>query len=432
MHLKIHTMKKSYLLLITLLFTQFFTQGQNLMVNGSFEDYNVCPLYGNPWYYTPSKVTGWTNVTNHTGSADMFNPCDWQTPSNFPTSNQWGNQAPCDGDSYVGFYMTMVESSTPLSWREYIVGSFTTPLTAGVTYNLSFCVSLADEMKYGSDHIEWMFSNTIPEVDVSVYTTSSQQHRFLSTYGYTPSGGYYGTPITTKNGWTTVSGTYTAAGGEMYLTLGNFYNTNSTNVAATSGSNSNGNSYYYLDNVVLTPIVPLGVDLRSFYINCSSSESLVQWIVDEESNNDFYTLEFSENGLDWESQITVDGKGTTNVEHIYTATIPASYFRKYSYVKLSQTNFNGEISVLTTEVLKCFDDSISIYPNPFEDIIYLTANQNGTLEIYDSTGKIVSTSNIYKGKQTIETNDLAPGIYLAHLILANESQKTIKLIKRNK
>ena len=72
--------------------------GQNLVPNGSFEEYTSCPELISSVF-----LTGWTNL--HTTSADYFNACNLNGVADVPL-NQFGYQYASDGQAYVGLATT--------------------------------------------------------------------------------------------------------------------------------------------------------------------------------------------------------------------------------------------------------------------------------------------------------------------------------------
>ncbi|HNW69741.1 MAG TPA: T9SS type A sorting domain-containing protein [Bacteroidales bacterium] len=71
--------------------------------------------------------------------------------------------------------------------------------------------------------------------------------------------------------------------------------------------------------------------------------------------------------------------------------------------------------------------SISIYPNPASEYIMALTSGNGTIEIFDITGKLVSKSNILKTSETIDIRGLEKGLYVVK-VTSKENSFTEKLV----
>jgi hypothetical protein len=96
-------------------------------------------------------------------------------------------------------------------WREYVMGELTAPMVAGQTYCISFWVSLADNVKWGSNSFGVHLSNT-PVAGQLCGTVGTNSD--LSSYGITPQLTYNGPAIMNTTGWTQLQWNYTAMGGE--------------------------------------------------------------------------------------------------------------------------------------------------------------------------------------------------------------------------
>lgn len=105
---------------------------QNLVPNGSFEEYTTCPEFFGYVQY----ATGWQNL--HTNSADYFHRCQPNQVVGVPF-NTCGYQEPADGDAYVGLATTFPGFS---SYREMVGRELAAPLQVGVPVCISFKVAV--------------------------------------------------------------------------------------------------------------------------------------------------------------------------------------------------------------------------------------------------------------------------------------------------
>ncbi|MEI6489110.1 MAG: hypothetical protein WCP52_09115, partial [Bacteroidota bacterium] len=205
--------------------------------------------------------------------------------------------------TYAGFY---TGRNSPFFQDEHIQEQLRMPMLAGVTYNVSMQVKCADFSGKATDHIGMYIStNPITMADLPPNITTT------NTYAYYPNT-YVGTLIgahginflhaqinsatmssspgfiKSDDGWVTISGQYTALGGEDYIMIGYFgetlvydattyptfssyspphpeFTTNATIVDQSLYFPSptyplsfpnNLFAYYYLDNVSITAVVP--------------------------------------------------------------------------------------------------------------------------------------------------------------------------------
>lgn len=217
---------------VALLLSVFFFQGmadaQNLVPNPSFELKNSCPTG-----LSASQITGvtfWTSAT--AASPDYFHSCATSASGVSVPANTFGNETPRTGQAYAGFIARPTNS-----YREYLETPLTSPLVAGVAYTVSFYISLSDASQWAIDKIGAYLS-------VGPTTSTTSLVLGVAPQIINPAGTY----ITNKTGWTLVSGTYVAIGGEDHLVIGNF----ATDSAATPMTGLGGfypGSYYYVDDV---------------------------------------------------------------------------------------------------------------------------------------------------------------------------------------
>jgi hypothetical protein len=213
----------------------FGINAQNLVSNPSFEINSMCPVNAADL----SSLASWYKMMGHYGSPDYFNSCG-SSYVGVP-SNSFGNQIAFNGNAYVGL-CTYTYGATNY---EYIQTYLTSPMIAGQSYTISFYVSCADNSRYGSNNIGAIFTQD--------FLYGNWNYDSLN---ITPNINHP-TPITDINGWTLISGTYISSGNEQFLTIGNFYNDNLTQVVSINPIGSLGAAYYYIDQVSVVQS-PLG------------------------------------------------------------------------------------------------------------------------------------------------------------------------------
>ena len=211
-------------------------QAVNLVPNPSFETYTSCPTsfsqinLAAPWF------------TPNTGTSDFLDAC---APNTFPSvnvpANQQGFQSAHTGVGYAG----LIPLSAAADYREYVSAPLNAPLVPGTPYNVQFWVSLADSSLLAIDRMGAYLSvgsvGPVPNYAALAFTPQieSPLNQFL----------------TNATGWTLISGTFVAAGGENHITIGNFHSDATTNSTAGPGLWPGG-SYYYIDDVSVQVVVP--------------------------------------------------------------------------------------------------------------------------------------------------------------------------------
>lgn len=176
---------------------------------------------------------------------------------------------------------------------------------------------------------------------------------------------------------------------------------------------------------------PLPIELAQFDGDCDASSIEITWTTWTESKNDYFTLERSSNGEDFEIVDVIDGGGTTNEATTYSYTDLTPYAGT-SYYRLKDTDIHGKSDYSDVIAVSCHSDGndfalINAYDNDQDLVIEFTAGQNEPYDItlMDSRGRqLTARSNrAYDGynKITLPTVDLARGIYVITLSNGTES-----------
>ena len=235
--------KPLYILFLLLIISFGSGKAQNLLLNGDFEDYTACPTGATDPFQAPNyeinKCIGWTKPTY--GTSDYYNQCANGTLVGI-TSNPFGYQWPYSGDGYLGAYFVSYGGSGsdgyngPM-WWEYVQGQFITPLEANKTYQIRFNISLTDWSDLALKEFgAYISADAISSLN-SANLTVTPQLKFIAPVYFSD----------TAN-WVMVEGTYTASGGEKYITIGNFNSDVNTDTLRLRMDNPPDNiSYYWID-----------------------------------------------------------------------------------------------------------------------------------------------------------------------------------------
>lgn len=107
--------------------------------------------------------------------------------------------------------------------------------------------------------------------------------------------------------------------------------------------------------------VSLPIELISFNVEASSaSEALVSWITASETNNDYFTVELSTDGINFTDADLVEGAGTTAESNNYSTEISLPGSTEQYYFRLKQTDFDGAYSYSSLVVLAIEEEDTEI------------------------------------------------------------------------
>lgn len=241
---------------IILLFTVFsFKAQENLVPNGSFEEYNWCPYQDqvngvDAFYINACKY--WTMPTS--GTSDYFNSCSIQTDPSFGNylfsvpENYIGHQYARTGDAYAGLVFAQSSEGGNQENSEYIQVKLKTQLEAGKFYRLQFyvnnsCLCIASQPTCPNS-IGALFTSN--ELNINNYAIIPQTPQFQSDLNLF----FCDTAF-----WYELNHIFQATGNENYMIIGVFtpmpitkvfdYDWNLLDLA---------DRYYFIDDVSLTEI----------------------------------------------------------------------------------------------------------------------------------------------------------------------------------
>jgi len=167
----------------------------------------------------------------------------------------------------------------------------------------------------------------------------------------------------------------------------------------------------------------LPIELISFSAKPDGKTVALDWSTASELNNDFFHIERSENGRDFEEIGKLAGAGTSYITLRYSFT-DAWPLVGWNYYRLRQVDFDGQFSFSPIQAVlmgKPGDKNrLQLFPNPAYNELNLKTDEliqpGDRLEIYDFTGQMVhrfSASDVLKAP--IDVSQLAAGTYTVRL-----------------
>lgn len=387
---------------------------QNLVPNPSFENYTSCPSSVAQIGLAPP----WTSPTS--GSPDYFNVCSSSSYCSVPI-NFFGNQAPRTGNAFA---QAVFFPSLGANFREYVQVKLISPLVGGQTYNVSFYTSLQDNAAVATNNIGIYISSLPISLAASTNIPVIPQINETSI-------------ITDYNTWTLIGGTYTAVGGEEYITIGNFYDDVSTNTTTNPVGNGMYATFYLIEDVCVTPqggtgcVYVLPIILSHFDVDCDNQFPKIKWTTSSEINNDYFTIEKSIDAVNWEIVASIQGAGNSNQQINYSY-IDDSYESNNQtiYYRLKQTDFDGNFEYFNIIPIKCsgLDNSFVIFPNPAASKITITGNEITKIEIIDILGRIVKQVEPLGNNIEIDISSISNGTFVVKIFETDKisNQKIIK------
>ena len=179
------------------------------------------------------------------------------------------------------------------------------------------------------------------------------------------------------------------------------------------------------DSLVSLAVLP--VELTDFSAELTDGDALIQWRTQSEINNDYFTLQYSFNGLEFHSLTTIEGNGTTTASNNYSYVHENvnALNTQVIYYRLKQVDFDGnyDLSDIVALNLQEATNSFTVSPNPAQrgTTVTLLGKQIKEVQVYDMNGRI-SYVNEYNSTDIalIPTGNLAAGTYI---VVINQNEK---------
>lgn len=237
----------------------------NIILNGSFESALKCPFGVNTIKEFSTDVCNWYTIKNPAltivGTPDYYHKCSTPADNGVPQNFHGTQAARNGGNAYAG----LIAHSNGGS-REYLIQEL--PIGRELKnkkYYAEYYVNSADVAGLGIDGLGMLLTTSKPAFassdfrnnnSLAIVPNPNHQAKIL----------YNGPAITDNNIWERVSGSFTAQGGEKFITIGNLKDHASSAASAQSTSRStapryDSYAYYYIEDVALYELPDAGENI---------------------------------------------------------------------------------------------------------------------------------------------------------------------------
>jgi len=169
-----------------------------------------------------------------------------------------------------------------------------------------------------------------------------------------------------------------------------------------------------------------GFPLHGFSVTERDNKAVLRWRADSLSNETFYAVERSSNGVDF---FPVGlSKYANGGWFEFTDDAPP---RGKLHYRVKMTNGSRSFYSTALEATPVSDISLRFYPNPVDKVLIVKTEMGVDVQISDNYGKALIAERIPAGIKVMDVSSLEPGIYVITLI-QKDSNRIIseKLIKK--
>ena len=187
---------------------------------------------------------------------------------------------------------------------------------------------------------------------------------------------------------------------------------------------STGLSSFSIFEPGLVEFVGLSVQLLDFNAVLRADKVYLDWSTQSEKNNDYFTIEKSQDGYTFFPLMQVKGYVNSQTLKAYQEIDNHPNFG-VTYYRLKQTDTDGKISYSQIRTVIYNLSGISVFPNPaidnhFQIEFNSEVNENVDVLIYNNLGQLIFQSSFTAlngiNNHSIQLNHAAKGLYQLHII----------------
>jgi hypothetical protein len=159
----------------------------------------------------------------------------------------------------------------------------------------------------------------------------------------------------------------------------------------------------------------LPIELLSFdCIHKGSDGILLNWVTASEINNDYFKLERTGDGINFQTIEIIDGQGNSTTTTLYSA-MDYEPLIGLNYYRLTQVDFDGNSQ--SSDIIACGFES----------------NEEITLNAYDLSGRLVFSEKTTRSERIneIRKSGVADGIYILQAVESSGKATIEKCVKYN-
>ncbi|MBK7669070.1 MAG: T9SS type A sorting domain-containing protein [Sphingobacteriaceae bacterium] len=164
------------------------------------------------------------------------------------------------------------------------------------------------------------------------------------------------------------------------------------------------------NNDIINTILP--IELQAFGCEPSIEGINIYWSTATEKNNEYFTLEKTQDGNNFEELATIKGAGNSASTKNYFY-LDKSPQRGVNYYRLVQTDKNGNVNYF--KLINCQSTE---------------ANEEVVINVYTITGQFLYSQKTGNFRSDLDKSELARGIYLVEVVGTTET-RSIKYVKAN-
>jgi hypothetical protein len=156
----------------------------------------------------------------------------------------------------------------------------------------------------------------------------------------------------------------------------------------------------------------LPVSLSSFKATTNNNNVVLNWTTVSETNNRYFEIEHSSDGIQFNYLDRVAGRGTTTIPFSYTYThrfVSAGIH----YYRLKQIDIDGRFtySIFVSATIKK-SGLLDFYPVPASDKLIIQSGEAMQVMLVNSSGQVLKYIWLKAGRNDLQVSSMPPGMYI--------------------
>jgi hypothetical protein len=182
----------------------------------------------------------------------------------------------------------------------------------------------------------------------------------------------------------------------------------------------------------------LPVTLASFSGFEEDNQATLEWVTFSETNNDFFTIERSDDGNSFYSVGTVGGAGNSNQSLYYMFTDEKSLNGETTYYRLRQTDYDGTTDISNPIVIRTeASNDVNVWAYSENETVFIHYEtqlaDNVQMNVFELSGQMIDskTISVGRGHNTIEwtsEKDMSSQMYLIQIVDSSSNSQVVKVI----
>ncbi len=305
---------------------------QNMVPNGNFEDYTLCPSF----LGQTALCNGWGSFTS--ASPDYYNAC-----ASFPAQpaiprSYAGYQYPASGNGYMG----LIHFTNAMNTYKELICRSITPLRIGIPYQVSMSINLAELSGFATDNMGVFFYknlNGVTTTTTGIPVGAVPQVRFQS----------FGVITDTQN-WVRVTTIFRPDSAYDNIAIGSFDSAKYIAYLPVSGGTSL-HSYYFIDSIVIKQYANFELTLSDSSF-CAGDTFMAPYAIYNTNfvkSANIFTVQLSDATGSFNSPITIGTLASASngsINCIIPPALPSSYLYKMRLISSDTADTSVTVPVI--------------------------------------------------------------------------------------